>query len=140
MAKLAKYDRHPKKQEFGETPLPSHTGEMLPIGIFSTDKKFFLTCVDKFCKFAIVQPTSSRFIEDLKPALLQLMNFFPRSKISYCDNDPSLKSHTIVSMLCNNFDVSITNAPLLNSTSNGQVERFHVAGANQVHKDRQGHK
>jgi len=36
-----------------------------------------------------------------------------------------LKSHTIVSMLCNNYGVSITNAPPLHSTSNGQVERFH---------------
>jgi len=41
------------------------------------DKKLFLTCVDKFSKFVIVQPTASRAIEDLKPALLELMNFFP---------------------------------------------------------------
>jgi len=122
MSKLAKYDRHPKKQEFGETPIPSNTGEMLPIDIFSTDKKFFPTCVDKFCKFAIVQPTASRIIEDLKPAVLQLMNFFPRSKTIYCDNEPSLKSHTIMTMLCNNFGLSITNAPPLHGTSNGQVE------------------
>jgi len=121
----AKYDRHPRKQELGETPIPSHTGEMLHIDLFSTDKKFFLTCVDKFSKFAVVQPIASRTIEDLKPALLQLMNFFPRAKTIYCDNEPSLKSHTIVSMLCNNFGVSVTNAPPLHSTSNGQVERFH---------------
>jgi len=37
----AKYDRHPKKQELGETPIPSYTGEM--------------TCIDKFSKFAVVQ-------------------------------------------------------------------------------------
>jgi len=36
----AKYDRHPKKQELSETPIPSHTGEMLHIDIFST---FFLS-------------------------------------------------------------------------------------------------
>jgi len=43
----AKYDRHPQKQILGETPIPSYTGELLHIDIFSTDKKYFLTCVDK---------------------------------------------------------------------------------------------
>jgi len=43
----------------------------------------------------------------------------------YCDNEPSLNSLTITSMLSNNFGVGITNAPPLHSTSNGQVERFH---------------
>ncbi|KAH8327545.1 hypothetical protein KR074_008457 [Drosophila pseudoananassae] len=121
----AKYDRHPKKQELGETPIPSQVGEMLHIDIFSTDKKYFLTCIDKFSKFAVVQPVPSRTIEDLKPALLQLMNVFPKAKVIYCDNEPSLNSHTIVTMLENHFGVSISNAPPLHSVSNGQVERFH---------------
>lgn len=43
----------------------------------------------------------------------------------YCDNEPSLKSHTIISMLSNNFGVRITNVPPLHSTSNRQIERFH---------------
>jgi len=72
----AKYDRHPKRQELGETPIPETPGEFLRIDIFSTDKKFLLTCVDKFSKFAVVQPIQSRTIEDLKTPLLQLMNFF----------------------------------------------------------------
>lgn len=50
----AKYDRHPKKQEIWEFPIPSRTGEMLHIDIVSTDKKIFLTCIDKFSKFAVV--------------------------------------------------------------------------------------
>lgn len=37
----AKYDRHPKKQELGVTPIPSYPGERLHVDIFSTDKKFF---------------------------------------------------------------------------------------------------
>jgi len=53
------------------------------------------------------------------------MNFFPKAKVIYCDNEPSLKSHTITAMLDNHFGVSITNAPPLHSVSNGQVERFH---------------
>jgi len=98
---------------------------MLHIDIFSTDRKYFLTCIDKFSKFAMVQPILSRTIEDLKPALLQLLNVFPKAKVIYCDNEPSLNSHTILTMLENHFGVSVSNAPPLHSVSNGQVERFH---------------
>lgn len=121
----AKYHRHPRKQEMGATPIPSYTGEMLHIDIFSTDKKYFLTCVDKFSKFAVVQPIPSRTIIDLKIPIIQLMNLYPDTRNIYCDNEPALKSETITSMLENQFGVVVTNAPPLHSTSNGQVERFH---------------
>jgi len=121
----AKYERHPKKQELGETSVPSQVGEMLHIDIFSTDRKYFLTCIDKFSKFATVQPILSRTIEDLKPALLQLLNVFPKAKVIYCDNEPSLNSHTILTMLESHFGVSVSNALPLHSVSNGKVKRFH---------------
>jgi len=66
---VANCNRHPLKHELGETPVPSHVGEMLHIDIFSTDKKYFLTCIEKFSKFAMVQPIPSRTIEDLKLVL-----------------------------------------------------------------------
>jgi len=88
----AKYDRNPKKRELGETPVPSHIGEILHIDIYSTDRKYFLTCIEKFSKFAVVQHVHSRTIEDLKPALLQLMNYFLKTMVVYCDNEPSLNS------------------------------------------------
>jgi len=121
----AKYDRHPQKQILGETPSPSYTGELLHIDIFSTDKKYFLTCVDKLSKFSIVQPIASRTIADVQTAILQLINFYRRTKTIYCDNEPSIKSETIKTLLSNQFDIQIVNAPPHHSTSNGQVERFH---------------
>lgn len=106
----AKYVRHPTRQELGETPIPSFTGEMLHVDIFSTDKKYFLTCVDKFSKFAMVQPIPSRTIEDVKLPLMQLLNVFPQARQIYCDNEPSLNSETIRSLLLNDFGVYIANA------------------------------
>ena len=50
------------------------------------------------------------------------MNFCRHIK---CDNEPSIKSETIKSLLNNQYDIQIVNAPPLHSTSNGQVERFH---------------
>ena len=86
----AKYDRHPQKQCIGKTPIPNQVGEILHIDIYSTFGKFFLTCIDKFSKFAIVQPIASTTIVDIEPFMLQLMNFYPHKKIVYCDNEPSL--------------------------------------------------
>lgn len=73
----------------------------------------------------MVQPIVSRTIEDVKYPLMQLMNVFPHAKQIYCDNEPSLNSETIRTLMSNRFSVSIANAPPLHSTSNGQVERFH---------------
>lgn len=121
----AKYDRHPKKQLIAQTPIPTYCGEILHIDIFSTGSKYFLTCIDKFSKFAIVQSLKSRTIVDVKPQLLQLLNVFSNTKTIYCDNEKSLNSHSIKATLKNHFDIDIANAPPLHSTSNGQVERFH---------------
>jgi len=66
----AKYDRHLKKQELEETPIASYAGEIVHIDIFSTDRKLFLTCIDKFSKFAIVQPVVSRTIVHITAPLL----------------------------------------------------------------------
>lgn len=121
----AKYNRHPEKHVIGETIVPSYAGEILHIDIYSTDKKHFLTCVDKFSKFAVVQPIATRTILDIREPILQLMNIFPNTKIVYCDNERSFNSETIRSILKNSFNVEIVNSPPLHSTSNGQVERFH---------------
>jgi len=98
---------------------------MLHIDIFSTNRKLFLACIDKFSKFAVVQPVTSRTIVDITGPLLQIINLFPNIKTIYCDNEPAFNSETITSMLKNNYGIDIVNAPLLHSVSNGQIERFH---------------
>jgi len=95
-----KYDRHPQKQILGETPIPSYTGELLHIDMFLQIKNTFAN-------------------------IFQLINFYRRTKTIYCDNKPSIKSETIKSLLSNQFNIEIVNAPPHHSTSNGQVERFH---------------
>lgn len=120
----AKYDRYPRKELIAETPIPTNCGEILHIDIFSTGSKYFLTCVDKFSKFAIVQSIKSRTIVDVRPQLLQLLNMFCNTRTIFCDNEKSLNSHTIKATLRNHFVIEIANAPPLHSTLNGQVERF----------------
>lgn len=95
------------------------------IDIFSTDKKLFLTCIDKFSKFAIVQPILARTISEVKNPIMQLINFYPNIKTIYCDNEAAFNSETIVSLLKDSYSIDVVNAPPLHSVSNGQVERFH---------------
>jgi len=121
----AKYERHPKKHHLAETPIPHYIGEILHVDIYNTDKKFFLTCIDKFSKFAVVKPILSRAIIDIKPALLETLNFFKDTKIIVCDNEKSLNSQTIKALVKSNFGSDIHATPPLHSSSNGQVERFH---------------
>jgi len=72
---------------------------MVHIDIFSTDRKLFLTCVDIFSKFAIVQPVVSRTIVDNTTPLLQIVNLFPNIKTVYGDNEPAFNSENITSVL-----------------------------------------
>lgn len=120
----SKYVRHPTKQNLGVTPIPSSVGEQLHIDVFSTDRKFFLTCLDKFSKFALALPLQSRNTSDISDALLQLINYFPELKFIYCDNEGSFGSQSVEALL-GNYDIEIAHCPPLHSVSNGQVERFH---------------
>ena len=121
----AKYSRHPRKHLISETPIPTAIGEILHVDIYNTNKKFFLTCLDKFSKFAVVKPINSRAIVDVKPALLEVLNFFGNTKTVVCDNEKSLNSETIKTLIKNNFGAEIYTIPPLHSKSNGQIERFH---------------
>lgn len=96
------------------------------MNIFSTARKYFLTAVDKFSKFAMTQHIASRTITDVKTHILKLVSLFPDLKTIYCDNEPFFRfSETIRFLLKNQIDIYVVNAPPLHSTSNGQVERFH---------------
>jgi len=121
----SKYNRRPKKVNVGQTPIPSNPGEILHIDIFSTDNQHFLSCLDKFTKFAIILPINSRSILDVKIPLLKIVNFFPNAKTIICDNEKAFNSQTIKSLLANHFGIKIFPVPPAHSVSNGQVERLH---------------
>jgi len=119
----SKYDRKPKDQKIGDTPIPTGFGEIIHLDIFSTEGKLFMTCVDKFSKFAITKPILTKSIADITPHLIEVINTFnPKTLVT--DNERSLCSETIKSLL-NNLGIYHHKVPTLHSKSNGQVERFH---------------
>lgn len=120
-----KYQRKPPKQEIGTTPIPNKPGEILHIDIFHTSKQYFLTCIDKFSKFAISHPINSRSVIDVKPALLQILSYFKSTKLIISDNEKTFESNSLKTMLRDQFAIDQFFVPTLHSESNGQVERFH---------------
>lgn len=68
---------------------------------------------------------ASRAIVDVINPIIQFVNVFPNIKIIYCDNEAAFNSETVTSLLKNNYNINVENAPPLHSSSNGQVERFH---------------
>lgn len=120
-----KYQRKPPKQEIGKTPIPNYPGEILHIDLFYTGNQHFLTCIDKFSKYAVAHPISSRSTVDIKPALLQILGQFNNTKLIISDNEKAFNSIAIKTILRNYFSIEQFLIPTLHSTSNGQVERFH---------------
>lgn len=125
ICKENKYQRKPQKVKMTETPIPGYPGEILHVDIIITDKKHFLSCIDKFSKFAIVIPIASRSSIDIKAALFQIMNRYRKVKIIVSDNEKSLRSNAIGTFLRDYFGTEQFFIPPMHSKSNGQVERFH---------------
>lgn len=121
----SKYQRHPKRQIMKCTPLPKYPGEILHMDIYSTQNNYFLTCIDKFSKYALVEQIDSRSIVDIKIPLTKIIGFFKNPKTLVTDNEPSLCSNVIQSLIRDHFGMSHHKVPAMHSTSNGQVERFH---------------
>lgn len=120
-----KYQRHPPKQEIGATPIPNLPGEILHFDLFYTAKQHFLTCIDKFSKFAIAYPIASRSTIDIKPGFLQILGIFKNTKLLVSDNEKAFESNTIKTLLSNQYGIKQFFVPTLHSESNGQIERFH---------------
>lgn len=121
-----KYQRKPNKPEIGKTPVPNYPGEILHIDIFSTDKQHFLTCIDKFSKFANSIPIQSRSTVDIKYALIQALTNFKNVKTIVSDNEKSFSSNTIKVLLRDYFSAGQYLIPSMHSESNGQIEKFHA--------------
>ncbi|CAD7015210.1 unnamed protein product [Ceratitis capitata] len=120
-----KYDRHPTKLQIQETPIPQSPGEIVHIDIYSTEKKLILTAIDKFSKYAQVKIIQSKAIEHIKDPIRELMIAFGIPKLVVIDNEKSLNSATISSLLKDHMSIDVYTIPPYSSTSNGQVERFH---------------
>lgn len=124
-----KYDRHPHKQVLNPTPIPTYPGHTLHMNIFSTEKNYkknlVLTSIDKFTKLAFCKCIKSKAVEDIKEPLREILFFFSVPEVVVIDNERSLNSNTIISMMEDSLKIKVFSTPPYKSEVNGPIERFH---------------
>lgn len=122
--KISKYDRKPYKLKLSETPIPKKPLDVVHVDIFISGQNSFLSAVDKFSRFGIFIPIKSRSIVDVRRGLIKLFSIFNHPKTIVSDNEPSLKSIEIRSLL-ESLNIETYYTPVDRSEVNGIVERFH---------------
>lgn len=122
--KIGKYERHPYKINFAETPIPNKPLDIMHIDIFICNPNIFLSAVDKLSRFGMLIPIKSRSIPDIRSGLTKLISTFGIPKLIVSDNEPALRSIEVRSML-EELGIEIYFTPTNKSEVNGIVERFH---------------
>ncbi|CAD7091730.1 unnamed protein product [Hermetia illucens] len=121
-----KYDRHPAKPELPEleTPVPEYPTQILHMDIFEISEEKYLTCVDKFSKFAKFFHLKNKSVLHLRDKLIKVLHYFSVSEVLVSDNEPSFVSPTILNYL-EALGVTIYLTPPQKSEVNGTAERLH---------------
>lgn len=120
----AKYERHPYKIMFAQTPIPKKPLDIVHLDIFITQPNIFISAIDKLSKFGMLIPIKSRSLPDIKSGIIKLITTYGCPKLIVCDNEPSLRSPEIQGMLLD-LETNMYFTALNKSEMNGIVERFH---------------
>lgn len=124
ICKYQKYDRHTNKPFLQPTPIPTRPCEILHIDIFMLEGKKYLSCLDKFSKFAKLFPLEPKSALHLREELVKVLHYFSVPKTMVSDNERGLLCPTVLNFL-KTLGIQVYYAPSQRSEVNGQVERFH---------------
>lgn len=119
-----KYDRHPVVPELQPTPVPSYPCEILHMDIVEIQNEKFLSCIDKFSKFAKLFHIKNKSSLYLREKLTKILHYFTIPRILVTDNERSFLSPILVNFI-KLLDIKMYQTPVNRSEVNGQVERFH---------------
>lgn len=122
--KLQKYDRHPCRPKFQPTPIPSYPCEILHVDIFELEKEKFISCLDKFSKFAKLFHIRNRSAIHLREKMAKVVHFFSTPRMLVTDNERGFISPTVADFIAS-VGIELYRTPTQRSEVNGQVERLH---------------
>lgn len=111
-----------KKQIIGKATIPKSVGEIIHIDIFHADNQLYLSCLDKYSKFAIFVNLPNKL--NMTVNVETILQMFPFCTHIMTDNESIFTSH-VMENLFQRYNVTHVLAPAAHSTSNGQVERLH---------------
>lgn len=119
-----KYDRHPPNPELQPTPIPSYPTEILHIDIMEIKGEKFITCVDKFSKFAKFFHIKNKSVLHIRDKIIKLLHFFSAPKTLVMDNESSFISPIVLNYV-EGLGIKTYFAPPQRSEVNGTIERVH---------------
>lgn len=119
-----KYDRHPSKPYIQPTPIPSYPCEILHIDIFEIERQKYLSCIDKFTKFAKLFPIKNKSSTHLRTKLTVALHYFTVPRALVMDNERGFLTPLVLNYI-RSLGVQVYQTPTQRSEANGQVERLH---------------
>lgn len=119
-----KYDRKPPQIHHQATPDPKYPCEILHMDIMEIQGQKFITCIDKFTKFAKFFGIKDRSLVQVRKKLIKVLHYFTVPKILVTDNERSFISPLIETFI-KSLGIKLYLTPVQRSEVNGQVERLH---------------
>lgn len=119
-----KYDRNPIKFPLQKTPIPDGPFDIMHIDILFLESQHFLTCIDKFSKFAQIFPIQSRAAVDVVPGVKELLQKYKTPHTIVMDGEKSFGTGDLINFF-NSRKITPYITAIGRSEMNGTVERFH---------------
>lgn len=120
-----KIERNPIKIPYEKTPTPSESHKHYHIDIWILPKHVrYLTCIDKFSKFAAIEELRSKNQTDVARALQKIFTYLPVPEKLTLDNDPTFKTYT-VEQIFKERKIETHFCTPYRHTGNSDIERLH---------------
>lgn len=122
---MAKAERNPIKLPYEKTETPKSPNEHYHIDIWFVNKKEkYISCIDKFSKFAAIEPIKTKTYVDVINALTRIFSYMKKPNKITLDNENAFVSETFKNFLENN-NIIIHYCTANRHTGNSDVERLH---------------
>lgn len=123
---ISKPENHTVKLPFEKADTPKEPRIHYHMDIWEPESgESYLTCIDKFSKYAITEPIENRNHVTLLNAMLKIFNYMGKPKIITVDNEGALKSEYFSKFLEeNNIQTHFTTPH--RHTGNSDIERLHA--------------
>lgn len=119
-----KYDRHPFVPELKDTPVPDNPCDILHVDIFEIQGERFLSCLDKFSKFAKFFHIRDKSAVHLRGKFAKIIHYFTAPRMIVTDNERGFVSPMVANYI-RALGIRLYQTPVQRSEVNGQVERLH---------------
>lgn len=122
---VAKYERNPVKLPFKKTEIPDGPRVIYQVDVwFHSRGRFYLSCVDRFSKFAVLVRLKSRNWKSLREGFGEIFNSIGKPRTVIMDREPATLTEGFNDFV-RHVGVEFHYTTPYNKSSNADIERFH---------------